>query len=274
MDPRENLQNGDLEGAREALQAQIRAQPSDAKLRVFMFQLLCVNGDWKRAMTQLSVAGDLDAETLAMVQVYREALKCEALRSDVFAGKRAPLLFGQPDQWIALLLEALKLSASGEFAKSQALRDEAFESAPASRGRINGQAFEWIADADARLGPTLEAIVNGRYYWIPFQNVAEIRLEEPQDLRDLVWMPAAIKWANGGDAVALLPARYPGSESSEDPSIRLARRTEWTDMGEDMFFGLGQRMLATDQAEYPLLEVRDLHIEVEDPDQGQVGADG
>jgi type VI secretion system protein ImpE len=260
MDARELLRGGDIDSALQALQAQIRSEPASAELRVFLIQLLCVNGDWDRAMTQLAVAGDIDAGTLGMVQVYREAVRLEALRSAVFAGRTTPLIFGDPERWVALLLEALKLTAQGEHAKGQSLREEAFDAAPATRGRINGAPFEWIADADLRLGPMLEAIVNGRYYWIPFNRIAEIRIEEPEDLRDLVWMPAELKWSNGGDAVALLPTRYPGSEASADTAIRLARRTEWQEHGDGLYFGLGQRMLATDVDEYPLMEVRDINL--------------
>jgi type VI secretion system protein ImpE len=157
---------------------------------------------------------------------------------------------------VALLLEALKLTAAGEVAKGQALREEAFEAAPASRGRLNGTPFEWIADADQRLGPMLEAVVHGRYYWIPFAHIAELKIEEPADLRDLVWTPVEIKWSNGGDAVGLIPTRYPGSETHPDSKIRLARRTDWQELGPNAHVGVGQRLLSTDADEYPLLEVR------------------
>ena len=257
----EHLRTGDVQAALEALQAQVRSEPANAELRVFLFQLFCVNGDWERAMTQLSVAGEMDAGTLGMVQVYRQALQTEALRTEIFAGKRTPLIFGDPDQWIALLLESLKVTANGDLEEGRALRDQAFEAAPATGGRINGVEFEWIADADMRIGPMLEAIVNGRYYWIPFANIADVSIDEPEDLRDLVWTPAEFKWVNGGEAVGLIPTRYPGSETSDDPNVRLARRTEWVDRGGDLHVGLGQRMLATDVDEYPLLEVRSINFE-------------
>lgn len=262
------LRQGDPEAALASLQAMVRAEPADAKHRIFLFQLLCVLGQWDRALTQLNVAGDLDAGTLGMVQVYREALGSEALRAEVFAGRRSPLVFGDPEPWIALLLEALRLGASGELEQSQALRDQAFEAAPATSGRIDGQPFEWIADADPRLGPVLEAIVNGRYYWVPFHRIAELRLERPTDLRDLVWLPAEFKWANGGEAVGLIPARYPGSESAPDPQLRLARRTEWTEVAPDLFLGLGQRMFATNAGEYALMEVETVSFETADDGDG------
>jgi len=260
-DALEQLKQGDPEGALRALQAEVRANPADAKRRVFLFQLLCVLGQWDRALSQLNVAGELDAGTLGMVQVYREALASEALRAEVFAGRRSPLIFGEPEQWMAVLLEALRVGAGGETDQSQSLREQAFEQAPASGGMLDGQRFEWIADADPRLGPMLEAVVNGRYYWVPLHRIAEIRFEKPVDLRDLVWLPVELKWANGGEAVGLVPARYPGSEQADDPSLKLGRRTEWLDAGAGAFVGCGQRMLATDAGEFPLMECRSIVLD-------------
>jgi type VI secretion system protein ImpE len=119
-------------------------------------------------------------------------------------------------------------------------------------------------DGDSRLGPVLEAIVNGRYYWVPFHRIRTIRLEEPEDLRDLVWMPAYFTWANEGEAVGLIPTRYPGSESSPDPDIRRARRTEWIEQGAETYSGLGQRMFFTDAGEYSLMDVRRIELESQD----------
>ena len=57
-------------------------------------------------------------------------------------------------------------------------------------------------------------------------------------------------------------ARYPGSEASPDDGVRLSRRTEWREVdGGSAFLGLGQRMIATDAGEYPLLEVRSLEFD-------------
>jgi type VI secretion system protein ImpE len=140
------------------------------------------------------------------------------------------------------------------------LRAQAFEEAPASSGTLNGAPFDWIADADSRLGPMLEAVVNARYYWIPLNHIANLTVEKPEDLRDLVWMPAQFTWINGGQAVGLIPTRYPGSETHADSNVRLARRTEWQDLGHDTYIGFGQRMFTTNVDDFPLMEVRDLSL--------------
>lgn len=253
-----------IEAALEELQRTIRANPSVAKHRIFLFQLQAVRGEWEKALTQLNVAAELDPIALGMAQMYREALRNEALRAEVFAGKRTPLVLGQPPEWIGLLIEALRLLGQDQVGAAADLRARAFDAAPASPGMLDGQPFEWIADADPRLGPVLEVIVNGRYFWVPFTNIREIRIEPPTDLRDFVWTPAYFTWVNGGEAVGVIPTRYPGSEKDADDLVRLARKTEWIDKGQDFFIGRGQRLLATDAGEHALLDVRTISLQPAD----------
>lgn len=269
MTAEEALREGRLADALAAVQDKVRNDPADAKLRVFLFQLLSVLGNWERAFTQLKVAGELDPAALAMVQTYREALRCEMLRGAVFAGEATPLVFGQPSQWVALMIEALRLTAEGKHSEAAGLRDQAFEQAPATAGTIDGQAFAWIADADPRLGPIFEAVVNGAYYWVPFSSIREIRMEPPEDLRDVVWMPAQLVWPNGGGTVALIPARYPGSEASEDPAVVLGRKTEWAEPAPEIYFGQGQKMLATDAGDHALMDIRSVVLETLDGQGGE-----
>ncbi len=242
--------------ALQELQRAARAEPANAKHRVFLFQLLSVLGDWDRALTQLNVAADLDAKTLLMAQVCRPALASEALRQEIFAGQRSPLVFGEPAPWVGWMIEALRATSQGEYGRAAELRSKAMEAAPGVAGTIDGQPFEWIADADMRLGPILEAVIDGRYFWVPLQHIRAIDLEAPADLRDLVWLPARFTWSNGGTGVGLIPARYPGSESSPDGGIQMARKTEWAEPVPGLFTGLGQRLFATDQGEHALLQTR------------------
>jgi type VI secretion system protein ImpE len=256
----QSLKSGDPVAALARLQEEVRARPADPKLRIFLFQLLCVLGQWERALNQLDVASGLDPEALAMAKTYGDAVRCEAVRGDVFDGKKSPMIFGQPDQWLALLIESLLVAAGGDQGRSRELRSRALEEAPASQGDLDGRAFSWIADADSRLGPVLEAVINGRYYWVPFSRLIKIQIEPPEDLRDMVWMPAHLQFENGGESVALIPTRYPGSEAAGDGLIALARKTVWEEMAPDTYRGLGQRVLATDIDDVPLMEVRTISL--------------
>ncbi len=244
-------------------QQQVRSRPEDAKLRVLLFQLMAVSGQWQRAATQLELCGELDAGALAMVNTYREALKCELVREAVFAGRTTPMVLGEPKPWVALLVQALQAEANGERQVTQALRAQALEQAEATAGTLDGQPFEWICDADSRLGPVLEAIVNGRYCWVPFGALSRVQVEAPEDLRDLVWVPAHLTFPNGGDSVALIPTRYSGSTQWEDERVWMSRRTEWVALANDQFAGVGQRVLATDAGEQALLDVRSIELNVQ-----------
>lgn len=257
---KEALAAGDPKQALSLLQAEIRQQPANVKLRIFLFQLLCVLGQWPRASAQLEVCGEMDAGTLAMVNTYREALKCESVREAVFAGTTTPSVLGQPQEWVTWLIEALQADARGDTAVAARLRAQAFAMAPANSGALNTESFAWIADADSRLGPVLEAIMNGRYYWVPFIRLIKIAIDPPEDLRDIVWMSARLQFENGDESVALIPTRYHGSETSEEGLILLARKTAWEQIGPDAYRGFGQRVFTTDVGESPLMEVRSIEL--------------
>ena len=260
MDAKELLREGDLPGALADLQQQIRSDPSNSSLRIFLFELLSILGDWDRALKQLSVLADLDPSALAIVHIYRDGIMAEQLRKEVFEGKRTPLIFGEPQEWLASLVESRKIDLDREpEALSNAL-NAVYDAAPEVSGTLNGEAFEWIGDADARLGPVLEAVVESKYYWVPFMRISKLYIEEPQHLREYVWMPAHFVWSNGGESPGLIPTRYVNSELSEESRIQAARATEWHEFSEGMYTGLGQRMIATDSNDYSLMDIREIVI--------------
>ena len=238
------------------LRKMIQKQPQRADLRIFLFQIYCVQGEWMKAGTQLDVLLELDPSSKPMVETYREALRCEALRREVFEGKRSPLVLGAPQDWLAMMIEALRVDAEGRPDAAAALRARALEAAPATSGKLDDAPFAWLADADSRLGPVLEAIINGKYYWLPISRLVRIEIDKPADLRDFVWTPATLTLENGAANVALIPTRYPGTERETDAALRLARATDWREQPGSAWHGVGQRMLATDQSEVALLDVR------------------
>ena len=233
MTAAELVRAGFLEEALAALQIEIRNKPEDSRLRIFLFQLNCVLGRLDKALTQLQVIASLDAESMLMAQIFRPVIACELLRREISTGKRTPLLFGEPLDWVGLLLRANELIAQGEFLAAAELRNQAFAAAPTSGGQLNGEPFEWLADADSRFGPMLEAFIEGKYYWVPLCRVQKIESPKPSDLRDLVWQPAQFTWTNGGTAPGHIPVRYPGTEDSPDGKLRLSRGTDGTQGAEE-----------------------------------------
>lgn len=242
-----------------ALQSKIRSDASNVKLRIHLFQLLCVMGNWTRALAQLQVCAQMDAKSLPMAQTYREAIRCELFRKDVFGGKRTPQIMGTPPAWIGAMIEALKFDASNEFSRSAELRETALDAAAATPCDVDKVRCEWFADADSRLGPVLEVIANGQYYWLPFESCKAISLDPPTDLRDLVWTAGELMLPNEGRVPVLIPTRYPGLDSLTSTTVdelKRSRLTEWTEPHPDMWFGQGQRLWSSDVSDHPILDTR------------------
>lgn len=258
------LKQAKLADCLKALEAEIRKDPADAKLRVFLFQVLCVLGDWDRARNQLGVISEIDPKGLLMAQVCHAAIACEMMREKVFAGEMTPLVLGEPEAWVGWMIQAVAMDAKGQGDAAAELRAKAFDAAPATSGFLEIGSpdnptrtdFEWIADSDERLGPLVEAIVDGKYYWIPFSRISLIHLDKPEDLRDMVWAPANFVWASGGQGVGFIPVRYPGTQAAGvADTLRLSRGTEFADSGP-----LGQRVIATDAGEFDLLNLRNFRL--------------
>ncbi len=107
----------------------------------------------------------------------------------------------------------------------------------------------------------LEAVINGKYYWVPWNRLAQVVFDEPEDLRDAVWMPAHLQFSNGGEVVGLVPTRYPDTELATGDLLSLARRTEWRERPDGSFVGLGQRIVTTDTTEWALMDLRTVTID-------------
>lgn len=259
MTPEDYLKTGHLKESLQLLQERIKKQPANSADRIFLFQLLSVMGQWERAQTQLEVLKELDERSIPMVLTYRQVIACEQYREQVFSGQREPVIFGTPQKWIALLVQALRLVAEENYEASRNLRFQAFEEAPGHGGTINGESFAWMADSDPRMGPILEAYIDGRYLWIPLERVRSILIEEPVDLRDLIWLPAHFTWRNGGESYGFLATRYPFSYQM-DPQLALSRKTIWEEYPNDLMIGYGQKMWTTDQSEYALMDTRTILI--------------
>ncbi|OAM90616.1 hypothetical protein OH491_02120 [Termitidicoccus mucosus] len=259
--PSDLLKHADIDGALAAANQAVRAAPADPKQRLFLYQLNCVLGRWDKALSQLAIFAELstDPESKLTARIYRTAIQCEVFRAEVFAGKRQPLLLGEPEEWVACLMQACQLLAQGRATAAAELRDRAFEAAPATPGAVDGRPFAWLADADNRLGPVVELFMEGKYYWVPVNRIRRIALEPPQNLSDLVFAPAQFMWTNGGEGAGFIPVRYAapaGADAKPDPKCLLSRLTQWRELPDGFTVGSGQRMLATDAEEIPLLDCR------------------
>src|SRR5262245_55972214 len=148
MNADEHMRAGRVEEALQVLQEEVRSRPEDPKLRTFLFQLLAVMGQWDRAGTQLKLVADLEPSALLFSRVYQPLLQAELMRQDIFAGKTKPVIFGEPEPWMAAVLHGNTLAANGEYPAAQKCLQEALDAAPATAGTVNGLSCQWVRDAD------------------------------------------------------------------------------------------------------------------------------
>lgn len=242
----------------------VRKQPANARERWLLFQLLCIDGDWERALKQLQTWASLEPQGEARAQLHRGLIQSEMFRAEVFAGTRTPGAIDPHPAWVETLLQANAKLGEGKLAEADALREAALNDAPATRGESTRMgAFEWLAESDTRLGPICEMAVAGGYRWIPFDEMKSLTLTPAATLTDLVWRPVTAILRNATVLRGYLPTRYPGSEIGPMP-IKLARETTWTDVGNTGVIALGQKTWSTDQGDFGLLEIGDCRFIHED----------
>ncbi len=232
MKAQELFQAGKLDAAVQALGAELRDNPADARRRTFLFELLCFAGDYPRAEKQLDIlaADGRSAEMGAML--YRAALHAERIRQTIFEKKDYPIT--EPESELPL------------------------------SGTLNGKPFEFFSDADARLGARLEVFAAGDYLWIPLHHIASIELQAPTRLRDLLWTPAIVRTGRAFKGKELgeviLPTLSPLSWKHPDDQVRLGRATDWQDDGDGNVVPIGQKMFSVDDDDIPILEIRKLEF--------------
>lgn len=253
----ELLAAGDLEGARAALVETVRGAPADQPARLFLLQLMMINGEWDKARAQAKALASLSPQAEMLSVLCGQLIAGETQREDAFAGRQPFKVLVPTSKWVDDLAAALTASASGDQPRAETLRDDAFDAAPDTPGECDGRKFLWIADADPRFGPCLEVIIAGAWGLVPFEAIEAINSEGATDLRDLAWLPVQLALRSGQTAAAFIPTRYPETARA-DPALRLARGTDWRagPLGDT---GVGQRLFAvSDGEDIPILSIRRL----------------
>ncbi|MFN7570257.1 MAG: type VI secretion system accessory protein TagJ [Betaproteobacteria bacterium] len=237
--------------------ARVQVAPNDFLARSLLWQVFACRGEFDRARKQLDVMLGLDSSWAIEVQACHGLIDSELQRAEVFAGIRSPTCFGPPPEWFGALVAAVGHVAQGQIAAASTLLDEVAEAVPEVPGSIDGRAFAWICDGDARVMPVLEVVAQGKYVWVPWQAVRNLTTQPPTELRDRLWQRAMLDATGTGGIEVFLPVRYPAPQSEAQA---VAARTDWQPLNERFFIGFGQKMLLTDADEYALLDVRELTV--------------
>jgi len=235
----------DAAGALAAAKAAVRSSPSDPSSRSALFSLFAVHGEWARAAEQLDTAIRLGGDIA--LAVYDIILKAIPDRGKVIRGEAAPNFpgGGEPPEWFPAWQSALAALHNGNdapLAEAALARSEALD-------KINGFnshfEFEGFRNCDTRLGGFFEGIFEGKYSWLPFEQVRRIAVpERPELLHDLIWLPVMVHLQKGEPLKGYLFASYPETAEKGSDAEKLARSTEWDDRFEATDIGRGAQLFA------------------------------
>lgn len=250
------LTRGSLQDALKAIEAEVALHPTKAETRWVLFQTLCLTGEWQRALKQLQVYHKLVPDADKLVHSMRDLIRSEHHREAVFQGKQDPgFMVNEVPEWMLRLLEALRANSAGQTAQADDLREAAFALAPNIEGERSGQNFSWMTESDSRMGPILELVLAGMYRWCPLQDIQKINVKPPTSLLDLLWLPADLILKDGTTCKVFIPVRYPNTVQTNSDALRLARTTEWREVGQTAVCGLGQKVWSTEQGDIALFEL-------------------
>jgi type VI secretion system protein ImpE len=256
MTASELFQSGQLTAALAAAQADVKARPSDVRARSFFCELLCFGGEFERADKQLDALSDLDMNAALGVSQFRQLLRGELWRQQFYREGRPPELVAELSEEFQLRLEASLLireqdfpSAAEKLRTAESLRQEC-------RAVCNGKECSDIRDLDDQLGSILEVLTStGKYYWVPWPQVASLEFQPARHARDQIWRAADIIVRDGPQGEVFIPVLYPNRAGAADEKIRLGRATDWIDLDQGIALGSGQRMLLVDDDALPVMQL-------------------
>ncbi len=258
MDANQLFKSGKLAEAIDAQVAIVKAKPIDQGARLFLFELLAFAGDLDRAQKQIDAIPSDQPEIATALLDYRNLLAGERARRQVFSNKVQPEFLKEPGEHVRLRMLGLLKLADGLTAEAATAFDEANDQLPALKGKLNDQPFDGLRDGDDCLGSVLEVFSNGRYFWVPLEQVDILTMNAPRFPRDLLWIPAHLEMKEGDAGSVFLPALYPGTYQESDPQLKLGRLTDWR--GEAPVRGLGVKTFFVGPDESSILDWRKLEV--------------
>ena len=230
------FREGKLADAVVAANAAVRKTPSDIGARVLLAELLMFSGNIERADTVLDACSDLDVTAAVVVAEFRQLLRGETARRQLFSEGRVPEFLGEPTAAQRLALSALVALRAGNAAEAAKLVEQSEEARIHPTGTSPDGPFDDMRDGDDVLSTCFEVITTtGKYFWIPPERVESIELHPMKRPRDLFWRRASMSVSSGPDGDVYLPTIYPpipGTAAEPTDALRLGRATDWMQIGD------------------------------------------
>ena len=226
---------GNLAGALTAATAAVRRAPTDIGARVLLAELLAFSGNIERADVILDACTELDPTAAVVVAEFRQLLRGEMARRQLFSDGRVPEFLGEPTAAQRSSLAAIVALRNGDSSEAARLIAQAEEARPHPAGTARDMTFDDLRDADDLLASCFEIITTtGKYFWIPPERVVTLEFHPPKRPRDLFWRRATMQVADGPDGDVYLPVIYPPAKDTTamTDALRLGRATDWRQAGD------------------------------------------
>ncbi len=263
MDAKELYRAGKLAEAIAAMNEEVRSRPTDTDRRGFLAELHCLAGNFEKADAQLDVLTQGDSQGAAGIALVRQLVRAEQARRQLYTEGRVPEFIGLPTESMSIRLRALTEIRAGHAAAAMELLESAEALRVPLRGTCDGAPFDEVRDLDDLTADVFEVLTTtGKSYWIPFERVTTIEFRVPTRPRDLLWRRAAMSVKDGPDGEVFLPAIYADPEGTAGAAEKLGRSTDWRGGDGAPMRGIGQRTFVVGEEPRPILEIKDLRIEV------------
>ncbi len=260
IDPRDQFKQGHLTPSIEGMTQEVKRNPTDAQRRTFLAELLCFSCEFERADRLLDVVASQDAGRAIEISQFRQVLRAEVVRHQVFEDGRAPEFLGPPPPHVEDALRALAALRAGDAATAAALVASAEHRRPPAPCICNGQPFDDFRDADDLTAGLLEVLtMTGQYYWVPLREIGSVTFQPPRRPRDMIWRRARLTMRNGPDGDVVVPALYPLWPADANDTLRLGQATDWT-AGAPVR-GIGQRVFLAGELDIAVTALNILRFE-------------
>jgi type VI secretion system protein ImpE len=250
---------GRLEEALAAANAAVKAAPTDLGRRVLLAELLLASGNLERADVILDAAGQLDPSAATVVAEFRQLLRAETARRQLYRDGRVPEFLGEPEPSLQASLAALVALREGDAEAAAKHAEEAETLRPRTPGRAGDQVFDDFRDGSDLHPGFIEVLTStGKYYWVPVARIESMLFHPPKRPRDLIWRRCSMSVTGGPDGDVYIPAIYYADPEETDEAHRLGRETSWTEAAP--IRGFGQRLFLVGEDAAGIMELDELEF--------------
>ena len=252
---------GKLTDAIAAATAAVKQAPTDLGRRVLLAELLLFSCNLERADVILDAASQIAPTALIVVSEFRQLLRAETARRQLYRDGRVPEFLGEPEPTERASLAAFVALRAGDAATAKAMAEEAETLRPRAPGTVDGSVFDDFRDADDMLPGFIETLTTtGKYYWIPVSRIESMVFHPPKRPRDLAWRRCSMSVISGPDGDVYIPVTYFAETDTTDDAHRLGRATSWSEDTASPVRGSGQRVFLVGEEAVGIMDLQTLEF--------------